>query len=219
MIDPSQHVVNRPEGDGRPFYEMPKGEASHFRETDEVYLSFGDGVRALSKLGSGRVLLSVVESEPRNLFIASHLLLTVLLVEILKRRGWYSLHAAGFSENGQAILIPGTSGAGKSTLSVALLRANFNYLTDDMVFLRRSRTRVVASGLVEDVDVSDQTIRFFPELHFLLKSSKNEGLSKKTSPRRRSLLDEGCHRGFSQGDRTPAHFWQGGERHHTDRKR
>jgi hypothetical protein len=179
VIDPSQHVVNRPDGDGRPFYEMPKGEASHFRETDEVYLSFGDGVRALCKLGSGRVLLSIVESEPRNLFVASHLVLTVLLVEILKRSGWYSLHAAAFSENGKAILIPGTSGAGKSTLSVALLRANFDYLTDDMVFLRRGPDSVLARGLVEDVDVSDQTIRFFPELDFLLKSPKTDGFPKK----------------------------------------
>lgn len=179
VIDPSQHVVKRPEGDGRPFYEMPKGEACHFRETDEVYLSFGDGVRALCKLGSGRVLLSIVESESRNLFVASHLVLTVLLVEILKRRGWYSLHAAAFSENGKAILIPGTSGVGKSTLSVALLRARFDYLTDDMVFLRRGPDGVMARGLVEDVDVSDQTIRFFPELDFLLKFPKPDGFPKK----------------------------------------
>jgi len=178
VIDPSQHAVKRPQGAGRPFYEMPKGEACHFRETDEIYLSFGDGVRALCKLDSGRVLLSIVESEPRNLFVASHLVLTVLLVEILKRRGWYSLHAAAFSENGKAILIPGTSGAGKSTLSVALLRANFDFLTDDMVFLRQGSDGVVARGLVEDVDVSDQTIRFFPELDFLLKSSKNDGFPK-----------------------------------------
>jgi hypothetical protein len=179
VIDPSQHVVNRPQGEGRPFYEMPKGEACHFRETDEIYLSFGDGVRALWNPDAGRVLLSTVESESRNLFVASHLVLTVLLVEILKRRGWYSLHAAAFSEKGRAILIPGTSGAGKSTLSVALLRANFDYLTDDMVFLGRGSDGVVARGLVEDVDVTDQTIGFFPELEFLLKSPQNHAVPKK----------------------------------------
>ena len=124
VIDPSHHAVKKPRGNGRPFYELPRGEACYFSETDEVYLSFGDGVRALCKFRSGRVLLSTVESEPRNLFVASHLVLTILLVEILKRRGWYSLHAAGFSETGRAILIPGTSGVGKSTLSVALLRAD-----------------------------------------------------------------------------------------------
>ena len=68
---------------------------------------------------------------------------------------------------------------GKSTLSVALLRARFDYLTDDMVFLRRGPDGVMARGLVEDVDVSDQTIRFFPELDFLLKFPKPDGFPKK----------------------------------------
>jgi hypothetical protein len=177
--DPSQHAINRPQGDGRRFYEMPKGDACYFRETDEVYLSFGDGVRALCKPRSGCVSLSTMESEPLNLFLASHLVLTILLVEIFRRRGWYSLHAAGFSENGRAILIPGTSGVGKSTLSIALLRAQFDYLSDDMVFLGRRADGLVVRGLVEDVDVSDQTIRFFPELDFLLRSPKTDGFAKR----------------------------------------
>ena len=48
-----------------------------------------------------------------------------------------------------------------------------------MVFLGRRSDGVVARGLFEDVDVSDQTIRFFPELDFLLRSSKSDGFSKK----------------------------------------
>jgi hypothetical protein len=177
--DASRHKIKRPQGNGRPFYEMPKGEACYFEETDEVYLSFGDGVRALCKPGSGRASLSVVESESKNLFVASHLVLTIILVETLKRRGWYNLHAAGFSEDGKAILIPGTSGAGKSTLSLALLRAKFDYLSDDMVFLGRRPDGVVVWGLSEDVDVTDQTIHFFPELDFLLRRPKADGFPKR----------------------------------------
>ena len=179
VIDSSQHAIRRPDGEGRPFYEMPKGEACYFGETDKVYLSFGEGVRALCEPRAGRVLLSTVESEPKNVFVASHLVLTILLIEILKRRGWYSLHAAGFGENGKVILIPGKSGAGKSTLSVALLRAKFDYLSDDMVFLARRAAGVVVGGLVEDIDVSDQTIHFFPELDFLLQSPKTDGFTKR----------------------------------------
>lgn len=182
VTDPSQHAVRRPQGDGRPFYEMPAGEASYFKQTDEVYISFGHGVRALCKPPSGHVLVSTVESEPQNLFVASHLVLTILLVEILRRRGWYALHAAGFSDSGRAILIPGTSGVGKSTLSVALLRAKFDYLSDDMVFLARRADSLAVRGLVEDVDVSDQTIRFFSELDFLLRSPKTGGFSKRRLP-------------------------------------
>lgn len=177
--DAAQHSFQRPEGHSRPFYEMPKGEASYFRETDQVYISSGDGVRAVCKPRTGDATVSVVETDPRNLFMASHLVLTILLVDILRRRGWYSLHAAGFSEGGAAVLVPGTSGVGKSTLSVALLRAKFDYLTDDMVFLARRSGNLAVRGLAEDIDVSEQTIRFFPELDFLLRSPKTDGFTKR----------------------------------------
>lgn len=183
--DPDQHVIKKPQSEGLPFYEMPKGVAIYYRETDEIYISFGEGVRALCKPSSDCALFSVVESEPKNLLVASHLVLTILFVEIFKRRDWYGLHAAGFSENGNAILIPGTSGTGKSTLSVALLRAKFDFISDDMVFLRRRTDGLVVWGLVEDVRLSDRTIRFFPELDFLLGSAKTDGY-----PKRRVRADE-----------------------------
>jgi len=179
VTDRDQHTVEKPVGNERPFYEMQNGEACYFEDSDEVYVRFRDGVRARSKPGSDYVSISSVETDPKNLFVASHLVLTIVLVEILKRRGRYNLHAAGFSENGQAILIPGTSGAGKSTLSIALLRAKFDYLTDDMVFLGRGPQGLTVRGLAEDVDVSDQTLRFFPELDFLLGTSKTAGFTKK----------------------------------------
>lgn len=179
VADATRHAVPRPSGKGRPFYEMPRGEACYFEDIDTIYLCYRDGVRALYEPDLNRVSFSSVECEPRNLFMASHVMLTILLVEIFKRRGWYSLHAAGFSENGRAILIPGTSGSGKSTLSVALLRAKFDYLSDDMVFLDRRPEGLIARGIVEDVDVSEQTIRFFPELDFLLQSPKTAGFSKR----------------------------------------
>jgi hypothetical protein len=174
-----EHAVERPQGASRPFYEMPKGEASYFQAIDEVYISFGDGLRALYAPRLHRVVVSAVECDPRNVFMASHLILTIILVEAFRRHGWYSLHAAGFSMNGKAILIPGTSGVGKSTLSVALLRAKFDYLTDDMVFLARNSEGVTVRGLAEDIDVSEQTIRFFPELHFLMQSPKTVGFTKR----------------------------------------
>lgn len=177
--DAGRHLVHRPEGQSRPFYEMPGGEASYFYEADQIYISVGHGVRAACKPRIGEAIISVVESDPRNLFMASHLVLTILLVDILRRRGWYSLHAAGFSDGGAAVLIPGTSGVGKSTLSVALLRAKFDYLTDDMVFLSRRAGSLVVRGLAEDIDVSEKTIRFFPELDFLLRSPKTEGFTKR----------------------------------------
>lgn len=173
--DTRSHAVERPDGEGRPFYEMPSGEALYFEDADTVYLGFRDGVRALYDPRVNHVWISLVESEPKNLFMASHLMFTILLTEVLKRRGSYSFHAAGFSENGRALLIAGMSGAGKSTLSLALLRAGFGYLADDMLFLRRRPEGLGIWGMVEDVSVGDEVIGFFPELNDLLQAPRSDG--------------------------------------------
>jgi len=178
--DPSQHCVEKPFGQGQVFYEFPRGEACYFETGGQLYLSFHNGVRMLSTPDLGRASFSLVESEPANLFMASHLMLTILLVEFFKRRGCYSMHAAGFTKNGKAILLPGGSGAGKSTLSIMLLRSGFGYLSDDMVYLRRHSGSLKVVGFPEDVDVTDQTITFFPELDFLRNASKSVVWAKKS---------------------------------------
>jgi hypothetical protein len=179
VSDGSQHCVKKPQNQGRAFYELPSGEALYFEAGDQLYLSYKNGVRMLATPALACVSFSVVESEPVNLFMASHLMLTILLIEMLKRRGCYSMHAAGFSKDGKAILIPGTSGAGKSTLAITLLRSGFGYLSDDMVFLRRGSDGLKVLGFPEDVDVSYQTISFFPELDFLGQSPKAVGWPKR----------------------------------------
>jgi hypothetical protein len=179
VADASGHRVEKPQGEGRSFYDLPSGECLYFRTQDQLYLSYGSGVRMLSGPRLGCASFSIVEPDPVNLFMASHLMLTILLVEMLKRRGLYSMHAAGFSKDGKAVLIPGTSGAGKSTLAITLLRGGFGYLSDDMVFLRRRSDGLGVLSFPEDVDVSDKTISFFPELDFLGRTPKAVGWPKK----------------------------------------
>jgi hypothetical protein len=178
VSDGSCHIVTKPQQKGRSFYNLPSGETCYFEADDQIYLSFADGVRVLASPTRGSASFSVVESEPVNLFVASHLVLTIVLVEMLKRRGRYSMHAAGFVNDGRAILIPGTSGAGKSTLAVTLLRSGFGYLSDDMVFLQRRAEGLEVLGFAEDIDVTGKTISFFPELDFLRRSLDTAGRSK-----------------------------------------
>jgi hypothetical protein len=179
VVEEDHHSIEKPSQQcGRTIYELAGGEVLYFAGSDELYLSFGKGVRAVANLRQGRAVFSIVDADPANIFMASHLLLTIVLVEMLKRHGLYSMHAAGFSKDGRAILISGTSGAGKSTLAVALLRGGLEYLSDDMVFLSRRSGQVQVLGFPEDVDVSDNTIGFFPELDFLLRIP-NSGASRK----------------------------------------
>lgn len=59
------------------------------------------------------------------------------LLKLLRPLGIYSLHAAGLStSDGEGVLLVGPSGSGKSTLAIGLIRAGWNYLSDDAVLLR-----------------------------------------------------------------------------------
>ena len=59
-----------------------------------------------------------------------------------KSDGGMALHAAALSRDGRAVILPGRSGAGKSTLSTWLTRRGFNYLTDELVFIRENSRNV-----------------------------------------------------------------------------
>ena len=146
VSDMKEHRFGKPPGRAKPFYQLEGGDASYFGGEDQIYLCYGDRVRVLCNPGAGSARFSVLEPETENLWLATHLLFTICLIEILKRRGLYSLHAGGFSMDGKCLLIPGTSGAGKSTLTVASLRSQFDYMSDDMVFLsdRADGLRVLA---------------------------------------------------------------------------
>jgi hypothetical protein len=218
VSDGSRHCVKRPQGEARLFYEFPSGEACYFELGDQLYLAFKEGVRALGRPGLGCVSFSIVESEPANLFTATHLMLTILLVELLKRRDCYSMHAAGFTKHGKAILIPGTSGAGKSTLAITLLRGGFGYLSDDMTFLRRRLDRLEVLGFPEDVDVSDQTIRFFPELDFLGALSQGRRVAEKAGPGGPGLWSGTRSRGPAGRHRNSPNFRQRKKYRATDRR-
>lgn len=63
-----------------------------------------------------------------------------------RSRGGMLLHAAALSRDGQGILIAGATGTGKSTTALWLLRAGFEYLTDDLVFIPQDSRQVEGFG-------------------------------------------------------------------------
>ena len=153
--------IARPDGDGRPVYDPVRGEVLHFDSADLLYLDLGDGVRALCDPERGRVHVGAARPDP---FLLSHPLFTLPLLELAKRRGLYGVHAAALARGGRGLLVAGTSGAGKSTLTIALLRGGFDYLGDDLVFLTRRDGALRGLGLAEDLDVTERTVGFWPEL-------------------------------------------------------
>jgi len=173
-----RHGFSRPDA-SRPVYEPPVGEVVYSDGADRLYIDCGPRLRVACDPAAGRAALSAAGAEPADLWLLSHPLFTVPLVEILKRRGLYGLHAGGVGAQGRALLLPGTSGSGKSTLALALARAGFDLLGDDTVFLARRGPDLRILAFPDELDLTDQTVSFFPELHPLLDTPPPPGWRKR----------------------------------------
>ena len=159
------HEFDRP-GAARPVYDPPLGEVVYEDAEDRLFIGYGPRLRVLCEPDRGRARAAAAGMEEEDLWSLSHPLFTLPLVELLKRRGLYGLHAGGVCRQGKALLLPGTSGAGKSTLTLALARAGFGLLGDDTLFLARrpgeGPPRVLA--FPDEFDLTDQTVELFPDL-------------------------------------------------------
>ncbi|HKV11532.1 MAG TPA: hypothetical protein VJ725_25535 [Thermoanaerobaculia bacterium] len=173
------HPFGRPDG-ARTVYEPPVGEVVYSDGAGLLYIDSGPRLRVLCDPGDGRARVSVLGEDEEDLWLLSHPLFTIPLMEMLKRRGLYGLHAGGLARNGRALLLPGTSGAGKSTLTLALARAGFGLLGDDTLFLaRRTEGDLRVLAFPDEFDLTDRTVSFFPELAALLEAPLPAGWRKR----------------------------------------
>jgi hypothetical protein len=177
-----RHLFERP-ASARPVYDPPLGEVVYDDAADRLYIAYGPRLRVLCEPAAGRSRASAAGMAEEDLWSLSHPLFTLPLVELMKRRGLYGLHAGGVCRDGRALLLPGTSGSGKSTLTLALARAGFGVLGDDTLFLARGPAepprgiRILA--FPDEFDLTDQTVAFFPELAPLLDASRPAGWRKR----------------------------------------
>ena len=110
--------------------------------------------------------------------MANYIFLTGLS-EILRSRGLFLIHAAALAKDGKGVLIPGFTRSGKTTLSIALLRGGFQFLSDDRPFLKKNGEGFELLAFPEALDVTDQTISFFPELRSSLNPISKSDRHKK----------------------------------------
>jgi|ERR1700733_1703637 len=161
----------RPAGIPRVIYDAPSGGIDYVDESDELHVFYERRVVLRCRPAQGRIDLAIVADGLDAAVLATHPLLTIGLLETLKRFARFPLHAGGLARNGRGILLPGSSGAGKSTTTVALVRAGFDFLADDTVFLTPTPGResgILVHGFPDQIDVTGQTAAMFPELaHFV----------------------------------------------------
>lgn len=166
-----------PGGPCRPVYDAPSGQLMYFAESDDLFVDYSGALRLLCHPAAGVVDSLVRRPEPGRV-LAAHLFFIVPLVEMMKRRECYPLHAACLAVDGRGLLLAGGSGSGKSTLTAALVRAGWDFGSDDMVFLRRHGRAILAWGTSDEIDVCDQTATMFPQLRSLVGQPTQAGRDK-----------------------------------------
>ena len=140
------------------------GDFCYDESAEALFIVCGDRVRMRCDAAGGRVETSIARMEAAGLWLLSHPLVTLPLMEMTKHRGLFPVHAASVAIEGVCLIFPGASGSGKSTLALALARAGWDLLGDDMLFLTPGRDGPLVHAFPEPIDLTDHTIELFPEL-------------------------------------------------------
>lgn len=90
------------------------------------------------------------------------------LAPLLRRRGYYLIHAFAASQNGRAALIVGPSGSGKTTTGLNLLLHGWQLLSNDILLLEMRDGQVFALPTPGGVNIRPQTLALLPQLHTFL---------------------------------------------------
>ena len=156
-----------PAGPGRPVYNAPGGQLMYFEGSDQLFIDYPGYLRMLCSPATGLVQSMVLGDGPGSV-LAAYPFFTIPLIEVMKRKARFSLHAGCVAREGRGLLLAGTSGAGKSTLTAALVRDGWDFLSDDMVFVARQAGTISAWGFSDEIDCSDNTAGMFAELRHLV---------------------------------------------------
>ena len=164
--------------DARPVYDPPLGTVLYAEGSDRLRISYG-AIDADCLPGEGRSRIAIGSASAGGRWAATHPILTLCLVETLRRRALFPVHAAALALAGRGVVIAGNSGSGKSTLTLALLRAGFALLGDDTSFLARDSETLRVLGFPDEIGVTERTVRFFPELAPVLRFDRVPGAPKR----------------------------------------
>ena len=86
------------------------------------------------------------------------------LTQLLATRGFYDLHGAVVVKDQNACLLLAGPGSGKSTTTTALIKAGWDYVSDDALLLRAEAVGIEAFCFRRRISLSPGLRRWFPEL-------------------------------------------------------
>ena len=86
------------------------------------------------------------------------------LAPLLRRRGYFLLHAFAAAKEGRAALLVGASGSGKTTSGLSLLLAGWELLSNDVVLLQMRPDGVYALPTPDSVSIRPYSLTLLPAL-------------------------------------------------------
>ncbi|MBP6469219.1 MAG: hypothetical protein KBE23_21990 [Chloroflexi bacterium] len=86
------------------------------------------------------------------------------LAPMLRRRGYFLLHAFAVAKNGRAALLVGASGSGKTTSGLSLVLNGWELLSNDVVALQARPEGIFALPVPDMVSIRPFTFHLLPEL-------------------------------------------------------
>jgi hypothetical protein len=170
-----------PPGVARPVYDTPHGTLHYFPDADVLRGRLG-AVELRCEAGRGVALFRSPAYAGRDLYLATHPLATISLMELFERRGLFALHAACLAHGASdGVLLAGASGAGKSTLALALVHAGMRFLSDDLVFLScgGESNGVSVLGFADTIGLTDYASERFPRFRTLRAEPPAPGFPKR----------------------------------------
>ena len=115
-------------------------------------------------------------------------MLIIVLGPLLRRRGFFSLHAFAAALNDKAALLVGDIGAGKTTTGLSLLEAGWKLVSNDSPLLSLDSGRVLACAYPGLLAAYDDTLARFPSLHRFMGDPAN-GQRKRAFPAQDAYQD------------------------------
>jgi hypothetical protein len=89
----------------------------------------------------------------------------IALGPLLRRRGFFTVHAFAAAKDGRAVLLVGDIGAGKTTTGFSLLSAGWKLVSNDSPLISQGENGVIVSAYPGLLAAYDDTLARFPVLH------------------------------------------------------
>lgn len=100
----------------------------------------------------------------KNSWLLAHQVFYPAFSELLKENALFEMHCATLSKDGKGYLFPAKTGSGKSTTTLSLLLENFEFLSDDVTFIRERDGKPELLCFPEPVQMWEESYNFFPQI-------------------------------------------------------